>query len=47
MTGLGLKEAKDFVEKTSERCLKSGVTKETAEQVKAKFDSIGAKVVLR
>lgn len=47
VTGLGLKEAKDFVEKLSERCVKSGVDKVTALIIKGKLEMAGATAVLR
>lgn len=42
-TDLGLKEAKDLVEK-SPALLKKGVTKEEAESIIAKMEEVGAKV---
>lgn len=47
LTGLGLKEAKDFVEKTSERCVKSQTDKATAQAMKTRLEAAGATVVLR
>lgn len=44
-TSLGLKEAKDLVEKTP-AVLKKGVTKEEAETIIAKMKDVGAKVSL-
>lgn len=44
-TDLGLKEAKDLVEKTS-AILKKGVSKEEGEQIIEKLRALGAKVVL-
>ncbi|KAJ6389267.1 hypothetical protein OIU77_027579 [Salix suchowensis] len=44
-TDLGLKEAKDLVEKTPS-VLKKGVSKEEGEQIIEKMKAIGAKVVL-
>ncbi|KAJ7003377.1 hypothetical protein NC653_008567 [Populus alba x Populus x berolinensis] len=44
-TDLGLKEAKDLVEKTP-AVLKKGVSKEEGEQIIEKMKAIGAKVVL-
>ncbi|KAG6394263.1 hypothetical protein SASPL_144846 [Salvia splendens] len=44
-TDLGLKEAKDLVEKTP-AVVKKGVTKEEAEKIVAKLKEIGATVVL-
>ena len=43
VAGLGLKEAKDFVESVP-KALKEGVSKEEAEKVKALFAEVGAKV---
>ena len=42
VSGLGLKEAKDFVESLP-KALKEGVSKEEAEKVKAQFAEVGAK----
>lgn len=47
VVGLGLKEAKDFVEKTGERVVKEAVPKDVAELVKSKLEKAGAIVVLR
>ena len=46
VTGLGLKEAKDAVE-GAPKVLKEGVSKEEAEDVKAKLEAEGAKVTLK
>ena len=46
VSGLGLKEAKDIVE-AAPKTLKEGVSKEEAEQIKAKFAEVGAKVEIR
>ncbi|MBR3538101.1 MAG: 50S ribosomal protein L7/L12 [Eubacterium sp.] len=46
ITGLGLKEAKDAVE-GAPKVLKEGVSKEEAEDVKAKLEAEGAKVTLK
>jgi len=46
ITGLGLKEAKAAVEETPS-VLKEGVSKEEAEEMKAKFEEAGAKVELK
>ena len=46
VTGLGLKEAKDAVEKTP-FTVKEGVKKEDAEAMKAKFEEAGAKVEIK
>ena len=45
-TGLGLKEAKDLVEGAPKE-LKAGVSKKDAEEVKKKFEAVGAKVELK
>ena len=46
VAGLGLKEAKDFVESVP-KALKEGVSKEEAEKVKAAFAEVGAKVEIK
>ena len=46
ITGLGLKEAKDAVD-GAPKVLKEGVSKETAEEIKAKLEEVGAKVTLK
>ena len=46
VAGLGLKEAKDFVESVP-KTLKEGVSKEEAEKVKAQFAEVGAKVEIK
>ena len=46
VAGLGLKEAKDFVESVP-KALKEGVSKEEAEKVKALFAEVGAKVEIQ
>lgn len=46
MTGLGLKEAKDFVE-GAPKTVKEGVTKEDAEAMKKKLEVVGAKVEIK
>ena len=46
VSGLGLKEAKDFVESLP-KALKEGVSKEGAEKVKAMFAEVGAKVEVK
>ena len=46
VSGLGLKEAKDFVENLP-KTLKEGVSKEEAEKVKAQFAEVGAKVEVK
>ena len=45
VTGLGLKEAKDLVD-NAPKTLKEGVSKEEAEEMKAKFVEVGAVVEL-
>ena len=44
-TGLGLKEAKDLVD-GAPKAIKEGVSKEEAEELKAKFEAAGAVVEL-
>lgn len=46
LTGLGLKEAKDLVD-GAPKPLKTGVTKEEAESIKAKLEEQGAKVEVK
>ena len=46
ITGLGLKEAKDAVD-GAPKVIKEGVSKEEAEELKAKFEEVGAKVTLK
>ncbi len=46
LTGLGLKEAKDFVE-GAPNPVKEGVTKEEAEEVKKKLEGAGASVEIK
>lgn len=46
LTGLGLKEAKDLVD-GAPKPLKTGVTKEEAEAMKAKLEAEGAKVEIK
>ena len=46
VAGLGLKEAKEFVE-SAPKALKEGVSKEEAEKVKAMFAEVGAKVEIK
>ena len=46
VSGLGLKEAKDIVE-AAPKTLKEGVSKEEAEQIKAKFAEVCAKVEIK
>ena len=46
ITGLGLKEAKDLVEEVPAK-IKEGVSKEEAEEVKAKLEEAGAAIELK
>lgn len=46
VTGLGLKEAKDLVE-GAPKPVKEGVNKDEANQIKAKFEEVGAKVEIK
>ena len=46
VTGLGLKEAKEVVD-GAPKLLKEGVSKEEAEDIKAKLEAEGAKVTLK
>ena len=46
ITGLGLKEAKELVDNTP-KAVKEGVSKEEAEEVKAKLDEVGANVEVK
>ena len=46
ITGLGLKEAKDLVE-GAPKAVKEGVSKDEAEQIKAKLEEAGATVELK
>ncbi|MEO0076232.1 MAG: 50S ribosomal protein L7/L12 [candidate division WOR-3 bacterium] len=46
LTNLGLKEAKDMIDKTPS-IIKEGATKEEAEKIKAKLEEVGAKVELK
>ena len=46
ITGLGLKEAKDFVE-GAPKPVKEGVNKEDAAKIKATLEKVGAKVELK
>lgn len=45
-TGLGLKEAKDLVE-AAPKAVKSGLSKEDADKLKAELEAAGAKVELK
>ncbi|KAF2960037.1 50S ribosomal protein L7/L12 [Thermotoga sp. 38H-to] len=49
ITGLGLKEAKDLVEKAGspDAIIKSGVSKQEAEDIKKKLEEAGAEVELK
>ena len=46
LTGLGLKEAKELVE-SAPKAIKEGVSKEEAEEVKAKLEEAGAAVEVK
>lgn len=46
ITGLGLKEAKDLVD-NAPKPLKEGVSKEEAEEIKAKLEEVGANVEVK
>lgn len=46
ITGLGLKDAKDFVE-AAPKALKEGVNKDEAEEIKTKLEEAGATVELK
>jgi len=46
LTSLGLTEAKSFVE-SAPKPIKSGITKDEAEQIKAKLAEVGAKVEIK
>lgn len=46
VTNLGLKEAKDLVD-SAPKPVKEGVSKEEAEEIKAKFEAVGAGVELQ
>jgi LSU ribosomal protein L12P len=46
ITGLGLKEAKDLVDNTP-KPVKEGISKEEAEEIKAKLEEVGASVELK
>ncbi|NWF66572.1 MAG: 50S ribosomal protein L7/L12 [Campylobacterales bacterium] len=46
ITGLGLKEAKDAVEKTPNP-LKEGISKDEAENIKKQLEEVGAKVEVK
>ncbi len=46
ITALGLKEAKDLVE-AAPKSVKDGVSKQAAEDMKKKFEEVGAKVTIK
>lgn len=46
VAGLGLKEAKEFVE-SAPKAVKSGVSKEEAEEIKGKLEAVGATVEIK
>ena len=46
ITGLGLKEAKELVD-NAPKAIKEGVSKEEAEEVKAKLEEVGAGVEVK
>ncbi|MEG9298756.1 50S ribosomal protein L7/L12 [Mangrovibacillus sp. Mu-81] len=46
ITGLGLKEAKELVDNTP-KALKEGISKEDAEELKAKLEEVGAGVEVK
>ncbi len=46
ITGLGLKEAKEVVD-NAPKALKEGVSKEEAEEIKAKLEEVGATVEVK
>ncbi|NLJ89237.1 MAG: 50S ribosomal protein L7/L12 [Epulopiscium sp.] len=46
LAGLGLKEAKDLVE-AAPKVIKEAVSKEEAEEIKAKLEEVGAKITLK
>ncbi|WP_243663818.1 50S ribosomal protein L7/L12, partial [Rhodothermus marinus] len=46
ITGLGLKEAKELVD-SAPKPIKEGVSKEEAEQIKAKLEEAGAEVEIK
>jgi large subunit ribosomal protein L7/L12 len=46
ITGLGLKEAKDLVDNTP-KAVKEGISKEEAEEIKAKLAEVGANVEVK
>jgi len=46
LTNLGLKEAKDVIDKTPS-VIKENITKEEADKIKAKLEEVGAKVEVK
>lgn len=46
LTGLGLKEAKEFVESVP-KVVKESTSKEDAEEIKSKLEEAGAKVIIK
>jgi large subunit ribosomal protein L7/L12 len=46
ITGLGLKEAKDFVDEGN-KPVKEGITKEEAESIKKKLEEVGAQIIVK
>lgn len=46
ITGLGLKEAKEFVE-SAPKAIKEGIPKEEADQIKEKMEAVGATVEIK
>ena len=47
LTSLGLREAKEAVERGSEEPLRQGISKEEAEQIKTRLEEAGATVEIR
>ncbi len=47
VTNLGLKEAKDFVEGPMPQVLKENVPKAEVDEIKAKFEAVGAKITVK
>ena len=47
ITGLGLKEAKDLVDKAPDAVIKEKVSKAEAEQIKATLEEVGAEVEVK
>ncbi|MCD6418134.1 50S ribosomal protein L7/L12 [bacterium] len=47
IAGLGLKEAKDFVEGDLPKPVKENIPKEEAEEIKAKLEAVGASVDIK